>query len=390
MTSTVKQQRLLKQLEEIGNCFSKPEVPHSERLQKCAQLKSCISTVEKVCTDLRDSQEALKAGSGGSGGSAALLQQKLDEATAGLEREQAKAKELEATLQRSTGRGSSAAEVRQLTNRITQLEKDLQERTEQLEETASRLGQAGGAKASGREQALLSRVAALTTEVNAKAAEVEEMRGQLELSQKQLWQTREMYNSLKEAKESETARHTAEMDRMRHQLEQLHQISSQPNTPDRFGPDSPRSRSIHDDELTPADSAHHRRQLAMERQENARLRRERDEARSELDHQSAELRRTQVSHCHRLSGTWTFPCPPLLAPFHPLTAASLPRLNRSPFHPTPLACAVPPHFLCSFAGFTQLCKADLFCFIVLSTPLVLIVNACTRNSLILIFSSCVA
>lgn len=85
MTSVVKQQLLLEQLQEVSDAFSMSEITPVERMQKASQLRSCIATVKRVCKELRESQEVLK--SGRSGGDMKILQSRIDELSSALDRE---------------------------------------------------------------------------------------------------------------------------------------------------------------------------------------------------------------------------------------------------------------------------------------------------------------
>ena len=311
MTSHVKQQLLLKQLHEVGDCFAQPAVNQVERLKKVSQLKACIANVEKVCDELHDSQQLLKQKGGGE-----LLRQRLDEANAAFEREKARAEAAELASEARRGGSASAPEVRQLTARIVQLEKELAERTAQLEASAARL-QASGTPRKGessKEAILNQRVAALTREVEQRSQELEAVKSHSGDTQKQLWDARESLQALRQSREAEAERHHHEVEKLRQQIVDLQQ--SYPASPSRrasrsstgtgalasvLGEEAAAELIAHadlpeaDDSMSP-EVLHYRRQLVGERQEQSRMRKERDDARSLLEYRSAELRRNQVRH----------------------------------------------------------------------------------------------
>ena len=322
MTSHVKQQLLLKQLHEVGDCFAQPTVNQVERLKKVSQLKACIANVEKVCDELHDSQQLLKQG-GGDG----LLRQRLEEANAAFEREKARAEAAELSARK--GGSASPPEVRQLTARIVQLEKELAERTAQLEASAARLQASSTPRKAGSfkgEAVLNQRVASLTREVEERTAELEVVKAHSGDTQKQLWDTRESLQALRQSREAEAERHHHEVEKLRQQIVDLQH--SYPGTPSRrtsrtsgtgalagvLGEEAAAELMAHadmpetDESMSP-EVLHYRRQLVAERHEQARMRKERDEARSLLEYRSAELRRNQV----RLPSVSCQRTPPYLA-----------------------------------------------------------------------------
>ena len=303
MTSAFKQQLLIKQLHEVSNCFEQPSVTHGERVQNVTQLKACIATVEAICNDFRSRQES--SGQGGDG--AELLRQKLDETAAALEVERARADAAEASSSAGKRGSGSSGEVRQLTARIAELEAELAERTDQLEAGAAKLHHASAAPlankgdASKGDAAMAHRVSTLTREVEERTRELEALKAHASETQKQLWDSREALQALKHSRDAEVEKHHREMEKLRNEMADL-LPGNRVRTSSATGELKP--FDIIDDlpgesiEAMSPEALHYRRQLTGERQEHARLRKERNEARSRLEHRTEELRRNQVRALH--------------------------------------------------------------------------------------------
>ena len=254
MASQEKQQLLIQQLHEVVESLERPSVSYDERKQNVSQLKACIGSVELACQELGESQ----ARHGGS---------------------------------------SSVGQGRQATARIIQLEAELAERTGQLEATAAKLQTLSTLRkgdTSNEVAAMNHRVAMLTRELEERSQELEASKARCEEVQKQLWDSRQSLQVMKQSRGSENDKHRRETDKLRQELADLRGGSSHQSPQ--------RSRSVgnvlkdpmeeeSDDLLTPD----YRRQVAEERREVARFRKERDDALSLVDSRTAELNRSQVN-----------------------------------------------------------------------------------------------
>ena len=258
MASQEKQQLLIRQLHEVVESLERPSVSHGERKHHASQLKACVGSVETVCRELRESQ----ANYGGS---------------------------------------SPAGSGRHPTARIVQLEAELAERTAQLEATSAKLHTLSTLRKgdTSNEVAMNHRVSMLSREVKERSQELEASKARCDEMQKQLWDSRQSLQVLKQSRDSENDKHRREMDKIRQELADL-RSGSQHQTP-RLGSSvgnvltAPIDVSFEEESEEMLSPTHYRRQVAEERREVAGFRKERDDALSLLESRTAELNRSQVN-----------------------------------------------------------------------------------------------